>query len=149
MKMCMNCGNEIESGASECPHCEAPQLSRPSDPPRSSHRAVVTVNLEEGHPLVAEALAHMDRKLRDARIQGTKVVRLIHGYGSSGVGGAIKVAVRKRLKAARGGGTIKNYVGGEDYEHAEVGRKLRARVAQLKASLRTDQRNPGITLVEL
>ena len=109
----------------------------------------MTVNLEEGRPFVEEALHRMDRQLYEARTKGISVVRLIHGYGSSGAGGAIKRAVRKELESALQHGSIKHYVSGEDYQHSEIGRNLRSRFSELKEDLRTDQGNPGITLVEV
>ena len=149
MRECTTCGNQIELTVRRCPYCEQPQLVRPRLSKEQAKRAVVTVNLEEGRPYVEEALRHMDRRLYEARKDGISVVRLIHGYGSSGTGGAIKQGVRTELAIALRLGTIKQYVGGEDYHHAEVGRQLRSRFPELKDCLRTDQGNPGITLVEV
>jgi hypothetical protein len=52
-----------------------------------------TVNLKEGMPLVHQALMHMDRELAAARAKGCDVIKLIHGYGSTGAGGEIRIAV--------------------------------------------------------
>jgi protoheme ferro-lyase len=149
MKDCTTCGNEIESSARKCPYCEQPQTRVSSEAKQRVRRTIVTVNLEEGRPFVEEALERMDRQLYEARTKGISVVRLIHGYGSSGTGGAIKRAVRKELESALQHGSIKHYVTGEDYQHSEIGRNLRSRFSELKEELRTDQGNPGITLVEV
>ncbi len=157
MKNCTTCGNQIQSSARQCPYCEQPQAivsrePKPKPKPKSkakSKRTLVTVNLEEGRPFVEDALRRMDRQFHEARLGGTAVVRLIHGYGSSGTGGAIKQAVRTELEAALRHGTIKQYVSGEDYQHSAIGRNLRSRFSELKECLRTDQENPGITLVEV
>ena len=149
MKTCEQCGNEVENTARVCPFCEQPQARVSAEHRRVSRIKILTVNLEEGHPLVDEALNLMERRLYDARLQGTKVVRLIHGYGSSGTGGAIKVAVRQKLSSLCERGSIKRYVGGEEYLVSDAGRSLRSQYSQLKSSLASDQGNPGITLVEL
>lgn len=149
MKDCTTCGNQIESSARKCPYCEQPQTIVSSEAKQRVRRTIVTVNLEEGRPFVEEALHRMDRQLYEARTKGISVVRLIHGYGSSGTGGAIKRAVRKELESALQHGSIKHYVSGEDYQHSETGRNLRSRFSELKEDLRTDQGNPGITLVEV
>ena len=163
MKNCTTCGNQIQSSARQCPYCEQPQAivsrepkPKPKPKPKAkakakakSKRTIVTVNLEEGRPFVEDALRRMDRQFYEARLGGTAVVRLIHGYGSSGTGGAIKQAVRTELEAALRHGTIKQYVSGEDYQHSAIGRNLRSRFSELKECLRTDQGNPGITLVEV
>ncbi|SVA46647.1 uncharacterized protein METZ01_LOCUS99501 [marine metagenome] len=153
MKNCTTCGNQIQSSARQCPYCEQPQAivsrePKPMPKPKAK-RTIVTVNLEEGRPFVEDALRRMDRQFYEARLGGTAVVRLIHGYGSSGTGGAIKQAVRTELEAALRHGTIKHYVSGEDYQHSAIGRNLRSRFSELKECLRTDQGNPGITLVEV
>ena len=149
MEECTTCGNQIESSARRCPYCEQPQsvVSRPSQ--ETARRRTVTINLKEGRPYVEEALRHMNRRLYEARKDGISVVRLIHGYGSSGTGGAIKQGVRTELAVALRLGSIKEYVGGEDYQHSKVGRRLRSRFPELKECLKTDQGNPGITLVEV
>ena len=59
---------------------------------------VYTVNLEEGMPYVDEALEHLEKSLRRAKNGGCKVVKFIHGYGSSGKGGKIRRAVRLELE---------------------------------------------------
>jgi len=48
-------------------------------------------------PTVAEALQLLERELVRSRQAGGKVVKLIHGYGSTGAGGEIRIAVQKRL----------------------------------------------------
>jgi len=149
MKICTVCGNEIESSARQCPYCERPQSARSIVHTERVRSTVITINLEEGRPLVDEALDRLTRKLYDARMQRTKVVRCIHGYGSSGTGGAIKLAVRQELETARGNGTIQYYVNGEDYPHSDTGRRLRSQFPQMEEHLRTDRRNRGITLVVL
>ena len=149
MKDCTTCGNQIESSARQCPYCERPQSGVPRTSTERSPRLVVTVNLEEGRPYVDDAIRHMGRGLCEARKEGMCVVRLIHGYGSSGAGGAIRQAVRTELEVALRLGTIKQYVGGEDYQHSKIGQHLRSRFPELKECLRTVQGNPGIALVEV
>ena len=62
------------------------------------------VDLERGMPTVDQAVKQLTFYLHNSRAQGYKVLKLIHGYGSSGTGGRIRVEVRKYLGrlAARG-----------------------------------------------
>jgi hypothetical protein len=48
-------------------------------------------------PTVHEALQRLDRELAVARQEKAKLLKLVHGYGSTGVGGDIRAAVQKRL----------------------------------------------------
>ena len=48
------------------------------------------INLEAGLPTVSAARSRLINGLQTARMSGRKTVKIIHGYGSGGKGGAIK-----------------------------------------------------------
>ena len=73
------------------------------------------VNLEEGMPYVDEALEHLGKSLRRAKGSGCKVVKFIHGYGSSGKGGKIRQAVRRELARRLERGEVALVVPGERF----------------------------------
>jgi DNA-nicking Smr family endonuclease len=73
------------------------------------------VNLEEGMPRVNEALLRVERELAVARQQGYAVVKIIHGYGSSGVGGALRTEVQKWLRQRAAQSQIRAFIPGEDW----------------------------------
>src|SRR5258705_10663798 len=77
------------------------------------------VNLEDGMPLVRDALAQLERELAVARQQKSIAIKIIHGYGSSGVGGEIRIAVQKRLREAQDQGAIRACIFGEDWSATE------------------------------
>ncbi|MDD2236207.1 MAG: Smr/MutS family protein [Kiritimatiellae bacterium] len=151
MRECETCGNEIGGGVMVCPFCETPQRGEGS-PVRTvtSSGRIVTVNLEEGLPSVEQALSRLDTALLRARGSGGHLLRLIHGYGSSGVGGRLREAIRIQLNYLRRSGRIRLVVPGEEYgpRSAET-RRLMKRYPALARSERTDGKNPGITFVEI
>ena len=57
-----------------------------------------TVNLEDGMPSVAQARARLSTEIRSAQQSGVKVLKLIHGYGSTGIGGDLRVALQSTLR---------------------------------------------------
>ena len=57
------------------------------------------LNLELGRPTADEALRRLEAELEAARHMNTPLLKLIHGYGSSGKGGRIRTASRKYLLA--------------------------------------------------
>ena len=67
-------------------------------------------------PLVQQALSRLESELATSIGLGCKVVTLIHGYGSSGVGGAIKEAVLEQLHYLMHQGRIKKVIPGEHFE---------------------------------
>ena len=57
--------------------------------------SILTINLEQGMPTVEQAKQRLIAELGRARASGTKAVKLIHGYGSSGVGGKLRIGIRQ------------------------------------------------------
>lgn len=101
-------------------------------------------------PQVHEALARLDRKLAVARQQGEALVKLIHGYGSTGAGGDIRIAVQRRLRELADNGQIRGSIFGESWSTSdeETWRLLQSHPA-LKADPDLGRRNKWITIVVL
>jgi hypothetical protein len=105
--------------------------------------------MEAGMPSTREAIAILDAELLAAKRSGVSVLRIIHGWGSSGVGGILRDACRSHLKRLCAAGRIRGYLAGDDYSKTtNAGRDLIHRCNELLASERSDSRNPGITFVE-
>ena len=151
MKACIVCGNDIEDTEWQCPFCKSPQPSQATKGSFASPRKeqIRTVNLKEGLPVVEDALSSMRREISDARACRVKVLKLVHGYGSTGTGGKIKRAVQVELASMHLQGQIRMYVVGDDYAVSVAGQELRARYPELLRSRRQDFENRGITFVEL
>jgi hypothetical protein len=108
------------------------------------------INIEEGRPTADVAIKRLKSELTRAKAQNVKVVKLIHGYGSSGVGGILKTVVRRELERMKKRGTIKLYVPGENFEifNADT-----IRILDSSRAIRNDRDlgryNNGITMVLL
>jgi hypothetical protein len=99
-------------------------------------------------PTVGEALQHLDRELARARQSGSTVVKLIHGYGSSGAGGEIRVAVQKHLIELVGRSEIRRCIFGENWSKSdEQAWALINAHPELKRDADLGRRNLGITIV--
>lgn len=108
---------------------------------------VAQLNLEYGSPTVAFALQNMKNALTTYKGQGYKAVIVIHGYGSTGVGGGIKVAVRKCLGENQMCGIVRMFVGGEDWVSNK--RAVLDVCNFLKSHERNIDGNGGLTVVVL
>ena len=73
------------------------------------------VNLEQGYPTVDMALKYFEHGLSRAKAYGYPMVKLIHGYGSSGGSSKIKTAVRKELDRYKNAGKIREFAAGENF----------------------------------
>jgi adenosylmethionine-8-amino-7-oxononanoate aminotransferase len=101
-------------------------------------------------PLVREALQRLERELAVARQEKTTLLKLVHGYGSTGEGGDIRIAVQKRLVEMVQNGQICTCIFGENWSKSdEVAWKLLQSHADLKRDSDLDRRNRGITIVLL
>jgi hypothetical protein len=111
---------------------------------------VPAVDLKRGMPLVSDALRNLELAMQSHRSRGSGIVKVVHGWGSTGHGGAIGKAVRRQLRSLQGSGAVRSFVAGEDYsEFTEAGRALLQRHPVLRTTLQSDRLNRGITFVEL
>lgn len=101
-------------------------------------------------PLVHEALQRLDRELALARQEKAKLLKLVHGYGSTGAGGDIRIAVQKRLLGMVENNQIRGCIFGENWSKSdEQTWKLLQSHAELKNDSDLGRRNRGITIVLL
>lgn len=101
-------------------------------------------------PLVEHAIKRMHFQLETHRKVGVTVVKLIHGYGSSGTGGRIRTAVRKELAAMKAAGKIRDYVIGEEFSiFGPVTRRILVACSPVRADRDLEHHNNGITVVWL
>ena len=106
------------------------------------------INLEEGFPTVEQARQKMLRELDVARRSGSKGVKLIHGYGSTGVGGEIRIAIGSTLQQMKQRGELSAVVYGEDWavNDGETWALIK-RYPALKQDGDLNRKNRGITIV--
>ena len=78
------------------------------------------------------------------------VIKLIHGYGSSGAGGDIRIAAQRRLTEMASRGEIRACIFGENWAKSDeqAWALIKAR-PELKQDTDLGRRNLGITIVVL
>jgi hypothetical protein len=109
-----------------------------------------TVNLKSDMPQVREALQRLDRELALAHQDKAALLKLVHGYGSTGAGGDIRIAVQKRLLELAQNGQIRACIFGENWSKSDdVVWKLLQSHPNLKSDSDLGRRNRGITIVLL
>jgi hypothetical protein len=111
---------------------------------------IKTVNLKSDMPQVPEALQRLARELTLARQQKHILLKIIHGYGSSGAGGDIRIAVQKRLRELTQDGQIRGCIFGESWSKSD---DQTWNLLQAQPELKNDgdlgRKNQGITIVLL
>ena len=108
------------------------------------------VNLKAGMPSVDEARRKLNTAIDEARRRGDVAVKLIHGYGSSGVGGSIKKAIHSSLRRRRKEGKIRSYAPGEKWSIFEsTAAQILDQCPSLRRDPDLDKFNEGVTVVLL
>lgn len=73
------------------------------------------VNLEQGMPRVDQAIRQLTFELKRSKAMGFRVLKIIHGYGSSGTGGRIRVESWSYLSRMKSKGEIEDFIPGEEF----------------------------------
>jgi hypothetical protein len=108
------------------------------------------INLEEGMPTVEQARLRMSYELQTARREGCAAAKLIHGYGSSGTGGTLRMELQQELRKSVREGRLRAFIPGEDWRISdETTWELLKRFPEWKKDADLGRNNPGISVVVL
>ena len=112
--------------------------------------AIRTYNVEAGLPILDEARRLVIQEIKRAKREGVKVLKVIHGYGSSGKGGTLCVGSRKSFALRKKEGVIKDFVAGEEFSifNPTVLALLEA-VPELRGDPALNATNEGVTILWL
>lgn len=107
------------------------------------------INIKKDFPPADVAVAMVETEIEVHKKFGNDIIKIIHGYGSHGVGGAIKDAVRARLKDLKSRHIIVDYIFGERFTSTAVDKlKISSnKKAQLYADYNINSFNSGITII--
>jgi hypothetical protein len=119
--------------------------------PQDAMRAKVkTVNIEDGMPSVAQAQTRLSSELQIARQNRVSILKVIHGYGSSGVGGDLRIALQSSLRQMKQCGQVRDCIFGENWRKSDDHAwELLKQFPELKDDRDFGRQNRGITIVVL
>ncbi|GHU50988.1 hypothetical protein FACS1894127_6940 [Clostridia bacterium] len=109
---------------------------------------IMEFNIKDDMPTVDIALKRLEMLLdRNGKKPG--IIKIIHGYGSTGSGGKIRAAIRNKLKIKKTAGKIKDYIPGEEFSmfHPGTQNALALYHKELTRDRDYNQSNQGITLI--
>jgi len=108
------------------------------------------LNLKDGLPGVEQARTRLRAEIEKAQASGLKLLKIIHGYGSHGIGGELRIALQSSLRQMAHSGEISDCIYGENWRKGdERSWNLLKRMPQLKDDPDLGRGNRGITLVLL
>ena len=109
---------------------------------------VQEVNIKADMPTADDAIRRITYNLRTSKTLGVKALKIIHGYGSTGTGGKIRIEARRYLGEQKRKGFIRDYIPGEDFSIFD---EATLKAFQVCGDLRRDpdleHHNNGITIV--
>jgi hypothetical protein len=109
-----------------------------------------TINVKAGFPTLEEARKLIIDEIKRARREGVRVLKVIHGYGSSGKGGALCVGLRKSFGLRKKEGVIKDFIAGEDFSiFNQTVLALLETVPELRSDPDLSATNEGVTILWL
>ena len=107
-------------------------------------------NVEAGFPNLDDARRQVIAEIKRAKQEKARVLKVIHGYGSSGKGGALYVGLRKSFGLRKKEGVIKDFVAGEDFSiFNKTVLDLLEAVPELSGDPDLGATNEGVTVVWL
>ena len=113
-------------------------------------KTIEVVNIKGDRPTVEEARRRLLDAIRDARARGVSVLKVIHGYGSSGAGGHLRSALRKSLARRRKEGLVREIIFGEAWSaFDERTRSCLEQFPVLRTDVDLERSNEGVTIVLL
>lgn len=108
------------------------------------------VNIKADMPTADVAIKRVTHTIRNGKALGFSAVKLIHGYGSSGAGGVIRVETRRYLADQKRKGLIRDYIPGEQFSiFDEATRKAFDLCDALRRDSDLERSNNGVTIVVL
>lgn len=111
---------------------------------------VKILNIEAGLPTVEEARQILIAELKQAKQSGLFAVKVIHGYGSTGKGGALRGALRTSLLRRKKEGLVTRVIFGEKWSvFEEDARYAIERCPELRGDRDLNRSNEGITIALL
>lgn len=101
-------------------------------------------------PTVPLATSRLTDELRLARQRNFVAVKVIHGHGSHGAGGELRIAIQGMLARIAQSGDIQAFVAGEDWRISdETTWRLIQKYRELKQDRDLGKGNKGISMVVL
>ena len=107
-----------------------------------------TANIEKYMPTVYQAEILVRNNIEMYRQKKVKVFKIIHGYGSTGKGGALRTGIRAWLDQVKGAKIIADYIPGENWSaFDETTRKVLDMDNDFRKDSDLGQMNSGVTII--
>ncbi len=106
------------------------------------------ITIKEGLPTLEEAKRRLLLEIRRCHGEGVTVLKIIHGYGSGGRGGVLRMGLRKGFAEYQRHGDILGFATGEEFSifHA-ISLEIITAAPELRKDPDLERANPGISFL--
>ena len=109
---------------------------------------LITIDIKSNKQTVNQAMAEFLVEVDAYKKGGFKVMKVIHGYGSHGIGGAIRNAFLKKCEELKKKNIIEDYICCDKWTEKNVVRKIAVNYcSDLLADSELYHPNPGCSIV--
>ena len=109
---------------------------------------LITIDIKSEHQTVNQAIAQFLVEVEAYKKGGYKVMKVIHGYGSHGVGGAIRNQFLKKCQELKSRGIIEDFVCCNNWTTKNIVRKIAINYCpDLLADAELTCLNPGCSII--
>lgn len=115
---------------------------------RQKMQELPSLDFHDYYPPLREATLRLNSFIEQNRRLKKKAVKIIHGYGSHGVGGVLRVGLRRELVKMQVNNKIKCFIEGEEFNPlSEIHRKLLQDYPMIELDPKLKGLNEGITII--
>ena len=108
------------------------------------------VNIKYDMPTADDAIKRITYNIHNSKSLGAGAIKIVHGYGSGGTGGRIRIEARRYLARQKERGLICDYIGGEDFSIFDKStRDAFSKCPDLRSDEDLERHNNGITIIVL
>jgi hypothetical protein len=112
--------------------------------------ALKILNIEAGWPTIEEARQRLLAEILQAKQSRVVAVKIIHGYGSTGKGGALRGPLRKSLLRRKKEGLVTRVIFGENWSVFEEDARYAIECCpELRSDRDLNHSNEGMTIAVL
>lgn len=141
-ELCLQCGNPVSPDESVCPYCGGYEREVATKSP------IRSIDVGHANMTSSEARRVVQDQVDTLISLGGGTLFIVHGYGSSGVGGEIREAVRSECQNLQRRCRIRMWITGEKLSGDTVaGRRFRGVYPDITSNPHWDKENEGVTAV--
>lgn len=139
---CLQCGNPILAMVATCPHCGGTDLEFARETLR-----VRRIDVGHDNLTVHQARVVLDKEIATSVKNLDDFLVIVHGHGSSGTGGKIKVMVHDYARSLMASKALKDFIKGEDLTRTSASsRRVSSNYPPIKLLNEWNRRNSGLSI---